>query len=104
MSEIILNESNFAAEVLNSEVPVMVDFWAPWCGPCKMLGPIVSEIAEESDGSYKVGKVNVDDEPDLAEEYGIMSIPAIFVFKGGEVVAKQIGVTTKNDLLELFKK
>ena len=103
MSEVMLTESNFEEEVLKSTVPVLVDFWAPWCGPCKMLGPVVSEIAEASDGSYKVGKVNVDDEPELAEKYGIMSIPSIFVFKDGQVAEKKIGLTTKNDLLAMLK-
>ena len=103
MSEVMLTESNFEEEVLKSNVPVLVDFWAPWCGPCKMLGPVVSEIAEASDGSYKVGKVNVDDEPELAEKYGIMSIPSIFVFKDGQVAEKKIGLTTKNDLLAMLK-
>ena len=103
MAEITLTIDNFEAEVLKSDVPVLVDFWASWCGPCKMLGPVVSEIADESDGSFKVGKVNVDDEPELAEEYGIMSIPSIFVFKGGEVVSKQVGLTTKKDLLAMIK-
>ncbi len=103
MAEITLTIDNFEEEVLKSDVPVLVDFWAPWCGPCKMLGPVISEIADESDGSFKVGKVNVDDEPELAEQYGIMSIPSIFVFKGGEVVNKQIGLTTKKDLLAMIK-
>jgi len=103
MSEIILTEDNFEAEVLKSDVPVLVDFWAPWCGPCRMLGPVVSEIAEESDGSFKVGKVNTDDEQELAIKYGIMSIPALFVFKNGEVVKKSVGVTTKNDILAMLK-
>jgi thioredoxin 1 len=103
MSEIILTEDNFEAEVIKSDVPVLVDFWAPWCGPCRMLGPVVSEIAEESDGSYKVGKVNTDDEQELAIKYGIMSIPALFVFKNGEVVKKSVGVTTKNDILAMLK-
>ena len=103
MAEITLTIDNFEEEVLKSDVPVLVDFWASWCGPCQMLGPVISEIADESDGSFKVGKVNVDDEPELAEQYGIMSIPSIFVFKGGEVVNKQIGLTTKKDLLAMIK-
>jgi thioredoxin 1 len=103
MSEVMLTESNFEEEVLKSNVPVLVDFWAPWCGPCRMLGPVVSEIAEESDGSYKVGKVNVDDEQELAAQYGIMSIPSIFVFKNGQVAEKKIGLTTKNDILAMLK-
>ena len=103
MAEVTLTIDNFEEEVLKSDVPVLVDFWASWCGPCKMLGPVISEIADESDRSFKVGKVNVDDEPELAEQYGIMSIPSIFVFKGGEVVNKQIGLTTKKDLLAMIK-
>ena len=101
--EVMLTESNFEEEVLKSTVPVLVDFWAPWCGPCRILGPVVSEIAEEGDGSFKVGKVNVDDEQELAAQYGIMSIPSIFVFKDGQVVKKSVGLTTKNDILEMLK-
>ncbi len=81
MAEITLTSENFKAEVLESKVPVLVDFWATWCGPCQMMGPVVEELANESDGSYKVGKVNVDEQGELAQEYGIMSIPAFFVFK-----------------------
>ena len=103
MAVVTVTKDNFEAEVLKSDVPVLVDFWAPWCGPCRMLGPVVSEIAEESDGSYKVGKVNTDDEQELAIKYGIMSIPALFVFKNGEVVKKSVGVTTKNDILAMLK-
>ena len=103
MKEVMLTETNFEEEVLKSDVPVLVDFWAPWCGPCRILGPVVSEIAEEGDGSFKVGKVNVDDEPELAQKYGIMSIPSVFVFKNGEVASKSIGLTTKNDLLAMIK-
>ena len=103
MKEVMLTESNFEEEVLKSTIPVLVDFWAPWCGPCRILGPVVSEIAEESDGSFKVGKVNVDDEQELAAQYGIMSIPSIFVFKDGKVANKQVGLTTKNDILAMLK-
>ena len=106
MAEIILTSENFEEEVLQSDVPVLVDFWASWCGPCRMLGPVISQIAEASDGSYKVGKVNTEDEMELAEEYGIMSIPAVFLFKGGEVVGKSIGFTneTKNELIDMINK
>ncbi len=106
MAEIILTSENFEEEVLKSDVPVLVDFWASWCGPCRMLGPVISQIAEASDGSYKVGKVNTEDEMELAEEYGIMSIPAVFLFKGGEVVGKSIGFTneTKNELIDMINK
>ena len=102
MSEVMLTESNFEEEVLKSTVPVLVDFWAPWCGPCKMLGPVVSEIAEASDGSYKVGKVNVDDEEDLAAQFGVMSIPCLVAMKGGEVVTKKVGVQPKEGILSML--
>ena len=106
MAEIILTSENFEEEVLKSDVPVLVDFWASWCGPCRMLGPVISQIAEASDGSYKVGKVNTEDEMELAVEYGIMSIPTVFLFKGGEVVGKSIGFTneTKNELIDMINK
>lgn len=76
--EITLNNDNFETEVLKSDIPVLVDFWAPWCGPCMMLGQVIAEIARERDGMLKVGKVNVDENPDLAAKFGIMSIPAVF--------------------------
>ena len=103
MEELTLTYDNFDKEVTESDKPVLVDFWAPWCGPCRIIGPVISEIAKEGDGSFKVGKVNVDDEPELAERFGIMSIPSIFVFKNGEVSAKQVGLTTKNDILNMLK-
>ncbi|MCR4815481.1 MAG: thioredoxin [Lachnospiraceae bacterium] len=104
MAEIILTSDNFEAEVLKSDVPVLVDFWASWCGPCKMLGPVISRIAEASDGSYKVGKVDTEEEMELAVQYGIMSIPAVFLFKGGEVVDKSIGYDggTEKRLIEML--
>ena len=102
MAEIAITTSNFEEVVLKSDVPVLVDFWAAWCGPCKMLSPIVKEIAEEVEG-IKVGKVNVDEEPDLAMKYKIMSIPTIMIFQGGEVVNKAIGMQTKAGLLEMLK-
>ncbi len=95
MKEITITADNFAEEVLQSDKPVLVDFWAPWCGPCRMLAPIVEEIAEEYADSVKVGKVNVDDEPALAAKFGISSIPALLVFQNGAVVNSAVGYRSK---------
>ncbi|MBR1721801.1 MAG: thioredoxin [Treponema sp.] len=100
--EITLTESNFEAEVLKSDKPVLVDFWAAWCGPCKMLAPTIEQIANEND-TIKVGKVNVDDEPDLAQKYGIVSIPTVILFKNGEPVKTSTGFVPKETLEALFK-
>ncbi len=90
-----LNESNFEEQVLKSEQPVLVDFWAPWCGPCQMMGDIINELAEEMKDKCKVYKVNVDESPALAEKYSVMSIPAIKIFKGGQVVKEFTGMQSK---------
>ncbi len=95
MAELILTSDNFKTEVLESEIPVLVDFWASWCGPCKMLGPIIAELADEYEGKVKVGKVNVDDEEELAMEYNIQSIPTVLLFKGGQVVEQSLGFKPK---------
>ena len=95
--------ANFTEEVLNSPSPVMVDFWATWCMPCKMLAPTLEELAEEANGAYKVGKVNVDAEPALAAQFGIMNIPTVLVFKNGQVVEKSVGLVQKSQLADLLK-
>ena len=99
----VFTTENFEKEVLQSDVPVLVDFWATWCMPCKMLAPVIEEIAAEADG-YNVGKVDVDQEPELAQKYRIMSIPSILVFKNGKVAASTVGVQPKAALKELLNK
>ena len=101
MSVIAITKENFHKEVMLSEKPVLVDFWAPWCGPCRMVGPLVDEIAEERD-DIKVGKINVDEEPELAAQFQIMSIPTLMVFKDGEVVNKTMGARPKAQINELI--
>lgn len=101
MAEIIITGDNFESEVINSDKPVLVDFWATWCGPCAMLSPIVSEIADERT-DIKVCKVNVDDNDDLAASYGIESIPTILAFKDGKVTGKSVGYVPKEKLIALF--
>lgn len=102
MSVTTLTEKNFESEVLKSEKPVLIDFWASWCGPCRMLSPLVDELAEEH-SEFKFCKVNVDEEENLAKNFGIMSIPTLIVFKNGEQKAKNIGAVPKDAILELIK-
>lgn len=104
MSVVHTTGENFENEVLKSEGLVLVDFWAPWCGPCRMLGPILEELEKEMGEDVKVCKVNVDEEGALAQQYGIMSIPAVFLFKGGEVVETMIGLQPKESFEEALKK
>ncbi len=94
MSEITITKENFEAEVLRSDKPVLVDFWATWCGPCRMIAPVLSEIARER-SDVKVGKINVDEQPDLANEFRIASIPTLLLFRGGQVVNQMVGVRPK---------
>lgn len=103
MAVIALNKDNFKAEVLQSDKPVLVDFWATWCGPCRMLAPTIAKIAEEQEGVIKVGKIDVDDEPELAAKYGIASIPTLMVFKNGEVVKSSVGVQPKPMIEAMLK-
>ena len=103
MSEIKLTAANFNSEVINADGPVLVDFWAAWCGPCQMLGPVISEIAKEYAGTIKVGKVNVDEEPALAEQFMIDAIPALLVFEKGKVKNQGVGFMSKEDVLRLCK-
>lgn len=100
--EIELTNDNFEAEVLKSEIPVLVDFWATWCGPCKMLTPIVAEIADEYAGRVKVGKVNVDNAPEIAARYGITSIPVLLLFRNGEVTKTSVGFVPKADVVAML--
>lgn len=103
MAEIKLTDQNFEQEVSRADLPVLVDFWASWCGPCRMLSPVIAEIAEEYAGKVKVGKVNVDEQPNLANRYGIASIPTVMLFKNGEVVNTSLGYRPKNDLETMLK-
>ena len=101
MAVITITKENFAQEVLQSEKPVLLDFWASWCGPCRMLSPIVDEVAEER-GDVKVGKVNVDEQPELAGEFGVMSIPTLMVFEQGKLVRQAVGARPKASVLDLL--
>ncbi len=93
-------DANFQDEVLNSDQPVLVDFWAEWCGPCKMLGPVIDELAGDYEGKAKIGKIDIDNNRDAAVQFGIQSIPSIIIFKNGEIVNKFVGISPKEDLAE----
>lgn len=97
-----MSNDNFEEEVLKSDIPVLVDFWATWCGPCKMVAPVVAEIAEENVGKIKVCKVNVDEQPELTSAFKISSIPTLMVFKGGKITAMEVGYRDKEDIEALI--
>jgi thioredoxin 1 len=103
MNTITITDSNFKTEVLQSPVPVLIDFWAPWCGPCKMVSPMVDQIADEYSGQLKVGKVNVDEEGSLAEQHGIATIPTLLLYKDGALAGQKTGAAPKNVIVSLFK-
>ena len=99
MAEVILTKENFNEEVLNSDIPVLVDFWATWCGPCMMLSPVIAELAEELEGKVKVGKVNVDEQGELAMQYRVASIPTLLLFKDGQLAKTSVGFMPKSEIV-----
>ena len=101
--EVTITKNNFESEVLRSEIPVLVDFWATWCGPCRMLAPVISEIAEEYAGTVKVGKVNVDEEPELAMQFRVDSIPTVMLFKEGRLVNTTVGFRPKEQITAMLR-
>ncbi len=98
-----LTTKTFETEILSQEGKVLIDFWAPWCGPCRMLGPVIDELADELEGQVRVYKVNVDEEPELASRYGIMSIPTIVAMNDGKISKQMVGVQSKTDILKMFE-
>ena len=98
MAELKITRENFENEVMKSNIPVLIDFWAPWCGPCQMMGPIIEQLAEEYEGKVKVGKVNVDEEGKLSQAFGVMSIPTIVLVKDGKIVKQAVGARPKTEV------
>lgn len=103
MSTVKIDTSNFQSDVLGSDTPVVVDFWAEWCGPCKMIAPALEELATEFDGKIKIAKVNIDENPDIAAQYGVRSIPTLYMFKNGEVADQMVGAAPKGRLSDWMK-
>ena len=103
MSVVHFSKDTFDTEALGAAGPVLVDFWAPWCGPCKMLGPIIEQLGDEMDGKAVIGKVDIDEEPDLAARYGVMSIPTVILFKNGEEAARMVGLQSKHALVRMIE-
>lgn len=103
MAEIAVKDNNFVSEVLESDIPVLVDFWADWCGPCRMLAPVISAIAEKYEGKLKVCKIDVDEAMEVAEKYNVSSIPAVKIFKGGEVVRESVGFVPEINLEKIIE-
>ena len=103
MSVLTINEKSFESEVVNSELPVLIDFWAEWCGPCKEISPILDEINNEMHKKIKIVKVNIDDNPNIPNQYGVQSIPTLIIFKKGEIVGTKVGSCLKSDLISWIK-
>lgn len=103
MTAMHINSQRFDTEVLAASTPVLVDFWAPWCGPCRMLAPVIDEIAAEYEGRVKVVKVNIDDDPELAQRYGVMSIPTLLLFRGGKIAATSVGAKPKSAIAAMLR-
>ena len=102
-NEITISNDNFTTEVIESEIPVVVDFWAEWCGPCKMIGPILEKLSEDYAGKIKIAKVNVDENGELAQKYSVVSIPMLLLFKNGEVINQQVGAVPRATIESMFK-
>ena len=103
MAELKITRENFENEVMKSNIPVLIDFWAPWCGPCQMMGPIIEQLAEEYEGKAKVGKVNVDEEGELSQAFGVMSIPTIVLVKDGKIVKQVVGARPKAEVKAMLQ-